>query len=86
MKQRLQRILSILCILALLAGCVTVTAFAAEAEENVIKAIHVEWEDENNYEGLRPSSVIASIGTAEPITLNAGNGWSGKCLQVRELV
>ena len=78
MKQRLQRILSILCILALLAGCVTVTAFAAEAEENVIKAIHVEWEDENNYEGLRPSSVIASIGTAEPITLNAGNGWSGE--------
>ena len=75
MKQRLQRILSILCILALLAGCMMLPAFAAEADENVIKAIHVEWEDENNYEGLRPTSITASVGNAS-ITLDDKNGWS----------
>ena len=74
MKQRLQRILSILCVLALLAGCVTVTAFAAEA--TVAKAIVIEWDDEG-YEGLRPGSISASFGNNEPVTLNSGNNWSG---------
>ena len=40
MKQRLQRILSILCVLALVIGCTALTAFAEE--ESVIKVISAE--------------------------------------------
>ena len=72
MKQRLQRILSILCILALLAGCMMLPAFAAEA--TVAKAVVIEWNDEG-YEGLRPDSVSATFGSGT-VELKPGNNWS----------
>lgn len=73
MKQRLQRILSILCVLALIIGCTALTAFAEE--ESVIKVISVEWDDENDYEGLR-RSVNMKIAD-KTVMLNADNNWSG---------
>ncbi len=73
MKQRLQRILSILCILALLAGCVMLPAFAAEA--TVPKAVVIEWDDEG-CESIRPSAVSATFGS-EKVTLDPSNNWSG---------
>ena len=76
MKSRLQRILSALCILALLAGCLSLTAFA-EGEDPVSRAIVVEWSDEDNYEGIRPPSVEVFIG-GEPVTLNADNAWTAE--------
>lgn len=75
MKQRLQRILSVLCILTLIAGCLTLAAGAEE--EKVSRIITVEWSDEDNYEGLRPASVTMSIGDAA-VTLNEENGWTGE--------
>ena len=75
MKQRLQRILSILCVLALITGCITLTAFAEE--EKVIKVISVQWDDDDNYEGLRPGSIEVTIAGQPPIVLNSGNNWSG---------
>ena len=60
MKLRLQRILSILCILALFAGCLSFAVSEGEAEK-VSRVIRVEWSDEDDYEGLRPDSVTMTI-------------------------
>ena len=73
MKQRLQRILSILCVLALIIGCTALTAFAEE--DSVIKVISVEWEDDDNYEGLR-RSVTMQIAD-KSVELSEANNWSG---------
>ena len=72
MKQRLLRILSILCILALACGCLTLSAFAEED----IKLVTVLWEDDNNYDALRPDSVDISYG-GESVTLDKDNNWTG---------
>ena len=74
MKQRLQRILSILCILALMTGCIALTAFAEE--EYVTKVISVEWDDDDDYEGLRKQEVTMTI-AGQSVTLNKGNYWTG---------
>lgn len=76
MKSRLQRILSVLCVLAMLAGCMAVTAFA-EQEEPVSRAVVVEWNDQDNYEGLRPAYVNAFIG-GETVQLSEANGWTAE--------
>jgi len=70
MKQRLLRILSVLCVLALVCGCMTLSAFA----EDTIKVISVQFEDENNFDGLRPISLDVSIG-GTTITLSDENNW-----------
>ena len=77
MKTRLQRILSVLCALALLTGCLAVAAFAEEAPEDVSRVITVEFDDENDYEGLRPASVTMSI-AGQSVTLSEANGWVGE--------
>ena len=74
MKLRLRRILSILCVLALMAGCL---AFALAEADEVTRAIMVEWSDEDNYDGFRPESVTMQIGNKD-VTLNESNGWSGE--------
>lgn len=73
MKSRLQRILSVLCVLTMLAGCMALTAFA-EGADPVGRAIAVEWVDQDNYEGLRPASVDVSIG-GETVSLSEANDW-----------
>ena len=74
MKSRLQRILSVLCVLAMLAGCMAVTAFAEEPDP-VGRAIVVEWNDQDNYDGLRPAYVNAFI-DGETVRLSEENSWT----------
>lgn len=76
MKKRLQRILSILCVLALAIAGLAASAFAEEAEK-VTRVITVNWDDEDNYDGLRPGSVAMTIGDAT-VTLSEANGWTGE--------
>lgn len=71
MKERLRRILSVLCVLALVLGCMTVTALS----DGLTKIVTVVWNDSNNAEGLRPSQVKAKFGDADKI-LNEANGWT----------
>ena len=61
MNLRFQRILSILCVLALVFSCCALTAFAEEAAEKESRIVMVNWEDQDNYEGLRPKSVTMTI-------------------------
>ena len=74
MKKHLQRILSLLCILAMLFS--TASALAEEAEvqtEDLI--ITVEWKDGNNYDGTRPTSLEVTL-AEQSVTLNEENGWT----------
>ena len=73
MKLRLQRILSILCILALFAGCLSFAVSEGEAEK-VSRVIRVEWSDEDDYEGLRPDSVTMTI-EGNTVAVTKANGW-----------
>ena len=75
MKKWLQRILSLLCILALTLGCVTAAALAEELKEAHI--ITVEWKDGDDSDGIRPENLTASYG-GQSVQLNAGNGWTGE--------
>ena len=75
MKQRLQRILSILCVLMLVTGCMVLTASAEDPD--VIRVITARWEDEDNYEGLRPTGDIVMTINGTDVHLNAGNEWTG---------
>ena len=78
MKRKLQRILSILCILALFTGCLAF-ASAEEEAEKVSRVITVKWEDEDNYEGIRPDSVQMTIGGAA-VTVKASEDWVAETL------
>lgn len=75
MKKRLQRILAILCTLALAAGCWAVSLSEGEEEKQPNRVITVEWNDEGNYDGIRPASVEMSIGDTT-VTLSESNGWT----------
>ena len=75
MKQRLQRILSILCALMLVTGCMVLTASAEDPD--VVKVITVRWEDKDNYEGVRPTGDIVMTINGKEVFLNAGNEWTG---------
>ena len=74
MNKALQRILSILCALAMLMGCVAALAESTEAEDLVTYVISAQWNDEDNYDGIRPDAVTATVGDAT-VTLSEGNGW-----------
>ena len=77
MNKRLQRILSALCILALIMGCFAMASSEEEKEKKQPnRVITVQWNDEDNYEALRPDSLQVSIGDTA-VTLNADNGWTG---------
>ena len=77
MKKNLQRILAMLCVLALAIG---VAAVSAE-EETEARVITINWVDGNNADQLRPDSIKATLGgqSVQP-NLNAGNGWTGEVL------
>ncbi len=76
MKKRLQRILSLLCAVALVLGCFT--AFAEEANvQKEARIISVEWKDGNDQDGIRPASLAASL-AGQSVTLSAENGWAGE--------
>ena len=77
MNLRFQRILSILCVLALVFSCCALTAFAEEAAEKESRIVMVNWEDQDNYEGLRPKSVTMTI-EGQNVVLSADNNWTGE--------
>lgn len=68
MKERLWRIVSVLCVLAVALGCLSCGA----AEQQNYGIVTINWQDENNADGIRPASV--TIGGA---ILTAENGWTG---------
>ncbi|MBQ6398559.1 MAG: Cna B-type domain-containing protein [Clostridia bacterium] len=68
MKERLWRIVSVLCVLAMALGCLACGA----AEQQNYGFVTINWQDENNADGIRPASV--TIGGA---ILTAENGWTG---------
>ena len=78
MKLRLQRILSILCILALFAGCLSFAVSEGEADK-VSRVIRVEWSDEDDYEGLRPDSVPMTI-EGNTVVVKKADGWVAETL------
>ena len=69
MKERLWRIVSVLCVLAMALGCL---ACGAAEQTQQYGIVTINWQDENNADGIRPSSV--TIGGA---ILTAENGWTG---------
>ena len=74
MKKHLQLILSLLCVLALVFGIT-----AALAEDDEVRVITIKWEDENNYNGYRPTTeetIIATLG-GQKAELKAENDWTG---------
>ena len=76
MKRKLQRVVSVVCALALMIGC-GVFASLAESTDNVTRYITVEWADEENYDNLR-KDVSVSLGGQPAIVLNEGNSWTGE--------
>ena len=75
MKKHFQRILAVLCVLALALGCVHALAedSSVQYEDRVIT---VKWMDGDNYDGVRPDSVDAFL-AGQKATLNEENGWTG---------
>ena len=71
MKKHLQRILCLLCVLALALGTVPVLA-----EETESRIITVKWMDRDDYDKIRPDHVDAFL-AGEKVTLTAQNGWTG---------
>lgn len=73
MKKRLQRILSLLCVLAL---CWTAAAALADAEvQQEARILTVEWKDGDNYDGLRPKEVTAEL-AGQTVTMTEASGWA----------
>ena len=75
MKKHLQRILSLLCVLALALGTVTVLAEEDPSVQYETRVIIVKWADGDNYDGIRPTQVEAEL-ARQKVTLNAGNNWT----------
>ncbi len=78
MKRRLRQILTMLCVFALAFGCVSTVSLAEDAEE--IRVVCVEWNDENNYDALRPASVEVKFGESASVVLSEANNWTAEVL------
>ncbi|MCR5296212.1 MAG: Cna B-type domain-containing protein [Clostridiales bacterium] len=76
MKHGLHRFLSILCVFALVLGCVCIPA-AAEDSENVLRVVTVQWQDEDNYDNIRPGTVDLKLGDV-PVSLSAAGSWTAE--------
>ena len=69
MEKRLPKLLSVLCVLALVLSCVCMSALAED------KVLQVIWEDGDNYDGLRPDSLDVQLGTSPAYSLTAADSW-----------
>ena len=79
MKKRLRQILSLLCILALALGCVTIaSAEGTNQGKTESHIIYLEWSDGGNAEDTRPDSIVATY-AGEEVTLTAPE-WTGEVL------
>ena len=72
MKKHLQRIVSLVCVLAL-----AFSVIPAMAEEYDARVITAKWKDGDNQEGFRPDHVDASL-AGQKVTLNEDNGWTAE--------
>ena len=70
MKKHLQRILFLLVALSLV-----FSAVSALSEETEARIITITWMDGNNYDGLRPDHVYASL-EGQKATMTEANGWT----------
>ena len=70
MKKHLQRILFLLVALSLV-----FSAVSALSEETEARVITITWMDGNNYDGLRPDHVYASL-EGQKATMTEANGWT----------
>ena len=75
MKKHLQRLLSLLCVLALALGCVCALAEDSSVQYDD-RIITVKWSDGNNYDGIRPDHVEATL-AGQKAVLNEENDWTG---------
>ena len=83
MKKRLRQILSLLCILALVLGCVTTAAVAESTEpQEDYHIIGIEWSDNNNADGTRPAEIKASYAGKELDPPLKGPDWTGEIYSV----
>ena len=83
MRERFQRILSVLCALALMLGCLPLAAMAEGGDPNYVqyetRVICLEWKDGNNYDQIRPTGdLYASLAGFKTGALNEANGWTGE--------
>ncbi len=76
MKKHLQRILSLLCVLALVLGTVSALAEDPTVQYDA-RIITVQWDDGDNYDGLRPAQVKATLAGQE-VELKEENGWAAE--------
>ena len=76
MNKHLQRILSLLCVLALVLGVTCALAESVSDVQYETRIITVKWSDGDNYDGIRPNQINASLG-GESTVLNEENGWTG---------
>lgn len=76
MRNRLARILSLLCVLALAMGCL-ISGAVAEETQMESRIVIVEWKDGDNYDGIRPASVSVSL-AGQSLTLSEANSWAGE--------
>jgi len=75
MKNHLQRLLSLLCVLALALGCAS--AYAEDpAQQYDARVLIAEWIDGNNYDGLRAAFQATYAGRT--VTMSEENGWTGE--------
>ncbi len=79
MKKHLQRILSLLCILAMVLSSVYALA-EGDADPTVqyeYRTVKIVWKDGDNYDGIRPEAVKVSLGE-QTLKLTADVNWSGQ--------
>lgn len=80
MRKRVQSIISVLCALALLLGCMP-AAMAESVTAVTLSVITVQWDDANNQDGSRPAQVKAELmnggAVYDSVTLNEENNWTG---------
>ena len=76
MKKHLRRILSLLCVLAMVCGAVSALAEDPSVQYDA-RIITVDWKDGNNYDGIRPAFLDVSL-AGQALKLNEENGWTGE--------
>ena len=72
MRKHLQRIVSLVCVLAL-----AFSIIPAMAEEYDARVITAKWKDGDNQDGFRPDHVDATL-AGQTVTLNEDNGWTAE--------
>lgn len=82
MKERLRKLLSVLCAAVLLCGCLSLGAAADGAGSSTVTVV---WNDENQA-SLRPSlDATLTVGDSQhTVTLNAGNNWTATLSGLKE--